>query len=93
MEKNSAINPAHYTHYSVEAFQMLERIYGKEFMPGFCEATALLYRLRAGLKENNSIEQEFAKERWWLNKRDYYKKELETSSSKSSKSGYVFEDL
>lgn len=66
-------HPNHYNAYSVEVIDMFERIYGKEATALWCEMTALKYRLRMGLKEgDNPIEQDLAKERWYLNK----KKEL-----------------
>lgn len=67
-------HPKHYNIYDVEAVEMIAKIYGRGFMINFCEATALLYRLRMGLKPGNSIEQELDKEKWWLEKRDYYKR-------------------
>ncbi len=47
---------------------MLRRIYGDVNTALWCEMTALKYRLRMGTKDDNPIEQDLAKERWYLNK-------------------------
>lgn len=61
-------HPTHYNAYSVEVIDMMERIYGAESTALWCEMTALKYRMRMGTKPDNSIEQDLAKERWYLNK-------------------------
>lgn len=61
-------HPAHYNNYSVEVIEMFLRIYGNEATATWCEMTALKYRMRMGLKEGNPIEQDLAKERWYLDK-------------------------
>lgn len=61
-------HPNHYNNYSVEVIDMMIRIYGKEKVADWCELNAFKYRLRMGNKENNPIEQDLAKERWYLNK-------------------------
>ena len=47
---------------------MFRRIYGDEATALWCEMTALKYRMRMGTKEDNPIEQDLAKEKWYLNK-------------------------
>lgn len=61
-------HPSHYNSYSVEVIEMFRRIYGDEATALWCEMTALKYRMRMGLKEGNPIEQDFAKEQFYLNK-------------------------
>ena len=61
-------HPTHYNNYSVEAIDMMERIYGAEITALWCEMTAFKYRMRMGTKPHNSIKQDLAKERWYLNK-------------------------
>ena len=63
-------HPSHYNLYSVEVIDMARRIWGDEAMKTACEITAFIYRMRAGLKEGNPIEQDLAKEAFWLNYRD-----------------------
>lgn len=61
-------HPSHYNNYSVEVIEMFRRIFGDEMTAKWCEMTALKYRMRMGTKENNPIEQDLAKEKWYLNK-------------------------
>lgn len=61
-------HPSHYNNYSIEVIEMFRRIFGDEATAQWCEMTALKYRMRMGTKENNSIEQDLAKEKWYLNK-------------------------
>ena len=61
-------HPSHYNNYSVEVIEMFRRIFGDDMTAKWCEMTALKYRMRMGTKENNPIEQDLAKERWYLNK-------------------------
>lgn len=68
-------HPNHYNRYSIEAVEMARRIWGDEAMKTAAEITAFFYRMRMGLKPDNSVEQELAKENFWLN----YAKELEES--------------
>ena len=64
-------HPSHYNRYSIEAVEMARRIWGDEAMRTAAEITAFFYRMRLGLKPDNSVEQELAKESFWL---DYAKK-------------------
>lgn len=61
-------HPSHYNQYTIEAIEMIRRIYGDENTAIWCEMTALKYRLRMGTKEDNPIEQDLAKEKWYLEK-------------------------
>lgn len=64
-------HPSHYNRYSVEAVEMARRIWGDEALITAAEITAFFYRMRMGLKPENSVEQELNKENFWL---DYAKK-------------------
>lgn len=60
-------HPSHYNRYPIEAVEMARRIWGDEAMKTAAEITAFFYRMRLGLKPENSVEQELAKEEFWLN--------------------------
>ena len=60
-------HPSHYNRYSIEAVEMARRIWGDEAMKTAAEITAFFYRMRMGLKPENSVEQELEKEKFWLN--------------------------
>jgi len=64
-------HPSHYNRYPIEAVEMARRIWGDQAMKTAAEITAFFYRMRLGLKPENSVEQELAKEEFWL---DYAKK-------------------
>ena len=61
-------HPSHYNNYSVEVIDMMRDIWGPEATALWCEMTAFKYRMRMGTKEGNPIEQDFAKEQFYLNK-------------------------
>lgn len=61
-------HPKHYNNYSVEVIDMMERIYGTKDTIAFCEMNAFKYRMRLGTKPDNSIEQDLAKEKWYIDK-------------------------
>lgn len=74
MEIKDKINhPNYYNRYSVEAVEMARRIWGDEALKQAAEITAFFYRMRAGVKPENPIEQDLNKEQWWLD----YAKSLE----------------
>ena len=58
-------HPSHYNRYTIEAVEMARRIWGDEAMKTAAEITAFFYRMRLGLKPENSVEQELAKEDFW----------------------------
>lgn len=60
-------HPTYYNRYSVEVIEMARRIWGDEAMKTAAEITAFIYRMRAGVKPDNPIEQDLAKEDFWLN--------------------------
>lgn len=66
------INPSHYKQYPIESIDMMVSIWGKEKTRDFCLMNAFKYRMRLGHKD--AIEQDMAKEKWYLDKA----KELES---------------
>ena len=84
-EKYEMVNhPSHYNRYSVEAVEMARRIWGDDALITASEITAFFYRMRMGLKPENSVEQELKKEEYWINyaktlkeKKSVHKKILE----------------
>jgi hypothetical protein len=74
-------HPSHYNNYSVEVIEMMERIYGARKTMAFCEMNAFKYRMRLGTKPDNSIEQDLAKEKWYLNKARLLRAKLENNES------------
>ncbi len=67
MDKKEMVNhPSHYNNYPIEVLDMMISIWGKDAVKLWCEMTAFKYRMRLGLKDN--IEQDLAKEQWYLNK-------------------------
>lgn len=65
--KEQVNHPAHYNDYDVEVIEMMERVFGHEAVINFCRLNAFKYRMRAGHKDGNSLEQDLKKERWYLN--------------------------
>jgi hypothetical protein len=47
---------------------MMIDVYGKEAFINFCEINAFKYRMRAGLKETESIVEDIEKAKWYENK-------------------------
>lgn len=76
MEENTQVNekvnhPSHYNLYPIETIKMMEAIWGREKTRDWCIMTAFKYRMRLGMKDN--IDQDLAKERFYLD----YAKQLE----------------
>ncbi len=68
MEGYEYVNhPNHYNRYSIEAVEMARRIWGDEAVKTAAEITAFFYRMRLGLKPDVPVEQDIAKENFWLN--------------------------
>lgn len=59
-------HPNHYNDYPIECIEMMCRIWGNEAIAQWCEITAFKYRMRLGHKD--AIEQDMAKEQWYLAK-------------------------
>ena len=64
--KEQVNHPDHYNDYPIEVTDMMEKIWGKEKVRDFCLMNAFKYRMRAGLKDNPTID--FNKEAWYLDK-------------------------
>lgn len=61
-------HPKHYNSYDVEVVDMMRRIWGSEKTAIWCELNAFKYRMRMGLKPGSSLDEDLAKEQWYLNK-------------------------
>ena len=61
-------HPTHYNKYDIEVIEMMRRMWGDEAVILWCRMTAYKYRMRMGLKPDNSFEQDLEKEEWYLNK-------------------------
>jgi hypothetical protein len=59
-------SPDHYNKYPMETIDIMISIWGKEAVKTYCEINAFKYRMRAGTKPGNSVEQDLGKEKWYL---------------------------
>ena len=64
--KEMVNHPSHYNQYPIEVIDMMVSIFGKEYTRMWCVMTAFKYRMRLGHKDD--INQDLAKEQWYLNK-------------------------
>lgn len=62
------INPSHYTKYTFEVIEMMEKVYGAEWTAIYCELTIMKYRLRMGDKPNEPVERDMKKVKWYETK-------------------------
>jgi hypothetical protein len=62
------IKPKHYQSNSMEVWEMMLKIWGKEKFIAFCEMNAFKYRMRAGLKPDQPIDRDLDKARWYEEK-------------------------
>lgn len=62
------INPNHYKQGSKEVIEMMQDIWGKEKLIAYCEMNAFKYRMRAGLKPEQSVQRDLDKAKWYENK-------------------------
>jgi hypothetical protein len=61
-----AINPTHYRKTGqMEVIDQMMNLYGSYAVKHFCICNAFKYRMRAGLKEGQLVEQDIAKARWY----------------------------
>ena len=58
-------NPTHYNSNSMEVWEMMLKIWGKEKFIAFCEMNAFKYRMRAGLKQDQPIKRDLDKAKWY----------------------------
>lgn len=70
-------SPPHYNSYNMEVIDMMERIWGLENLIMFCEINAFKYRMRLGLKD--SMDQDFAKEQWYIKKAQQLRERLKNN--------------
>jgi len=62
--------PKHYDFFGMKAIDIIEKTLNWEEYIGFLKGTAMRYRLRAGSKPGNTIEQDMAKAEWYENEYD-----------------------
>ena len=67
-EKYDYINPNHYKQGSKEVIEMMQDIWGKENLIAYCEMNSFKYRMRAGLKPEQSVERDLEKAKWYEQK-------------------------
>ena len=68
MKQDLVNHPEHYTSYPIETIDMMVAIWGKQTVANYCTINAFKYRMRAGKKDN--VQQDLAKEKWYLDKAD-----------------------
>jgi len=69
------VTPNHYKQGPKEVWQMMIDIWGEEAFINFCELNAFKYRMRAGKKEGNTIEEELGKAEWYERKAEELKQD------------------
>jgi hypothetical protein len=57
----------YYREHPIEVIDMMEKIWGRENTSLFCEMNAFKYRMRVGLKSDDTAK-DLAKEKWYLDK-------------------------
>ena len=62
------INPNHYKQGSKEVIEMMQDIWGKEKLIAYCEMNSFKYRMRLGLKPEQSVERDLEKAVWYETK-------------------------
>lgn len=62
------INPDHYRMQEKEVWEMMVDIWGVEKFITYCEINAFKYRMRAGLKPDQPVQQDIDKALWYENK-------------------------
>jgi hypothetical protein len=79
MSADPVNNPKHYNRYPIEVIEMMTSVWGIENTISFCYMNAFKYRMRVGHKD--AIEQDLAKEEWYLLKaKELERKKLVTQS-------------
>lgn len=63
-------HPAHYQKNGKECIEAMEEEFGPKPVYWFCRLNAFKYEWRAGLKNDNSKEQDLAKAKWYNNYAD-----------------------
>lgn len=68
MTQYDFINPDHYKNDSMEVWEMMIAIWGKEAFKQHCEMCAFKYRMRLGKKPDQPIDRDLLKAMWYENK-------------------------
>jgi len=69
---SDVINPSHYN--GTQTLDRMIAVFGVEAVINFCEINAFKYRMRAGKKENNPIDQDIKKALWYESKAEELKR-------------------
>ena len=67
LEYEMVNQPKHYDFFGMTVIKVIEKTSTWEEYLGFIKGTAMRYRLRAGSKPGNSLEQDIAKAEWYEN--------------------------
>ena len=84
--KQDAINPSHYN--GTQTIDRMIAVFGVDAVINFCEINAFKYRMRAGKKENNPIEQDIKKALWYEGKAEELKIMIQATNANLA----VFDD-
>lgn len=71
-------NASHYDKNRLNSIIKFERVYGTLAVMTFCEITADRYRERLGKKDNQSLEQEYMKIKWYEEAAIYFYYKLQS---------------
>lgn len=71
-------NASYYDTERINSMVVLERTFGTYESMIFCEMTAMKYRLRMGKKNDQPIEQELLKIKWYESAAKFFKMKLDT---------------
>ena len=61
-------SPNHYNNNSIEVWEMMLKIWGKEKFIAFCEMNAFKYRMRLGEKPEQPVTRDLNKAKWYEDK-------------------------
>lgn len=67
-------SPNHYRSFPKETWEMMVDIWGVDNFVVYCEINAFKYKMRAGEKPGQSVEQDLQKAEWYLKKANDYRK-------------------
>ena len=84
-QKEQVDHPEHYNNQSIEAIEMMRRIWGDETLKAFCEMNAFKYRMRMGLKEvGETAIKDLKKAKWYENKSKELSKNIKIKDDKKT---------
>ena len=76
-----AVNhPSHYKTAGKEVYQMMQDIWGTDLYIAFCEMNSFKYRMRAGKKPGQPMEQDLQKAQWYENQVNKLRNERQESN-------------